>query len=158
MNACVNTKAALTASELDESLGVLVQGVDDLLQAVTSKEPQVTSVAQWEVGLSSALSFPDEIGRGDVAATLFRYRDGVRLDVRVEHNRVFARADGGPSERPCFLNDFVASITIAAGSTELPEPFVRHVVAGVAAARDAVRRHNRRNDAPWSEIQVAAAD
>ena len=91
-------------------------------------------------------------------ATLFHYRDEVRLDIEVEHNRVFARTGGTPTERACYLNDFVASVTIPPGAQELPEEFVRHVVAGIAAARDAVRRHNRRNAAPWSEVHVSAKE
>ena len=156
MNACLNPKASLIGSELDEALAALVPSVDDLLSRVTGSEPVVTDVQRREVALASGFAFPDEIGRGDVAANLFRYRDDIRLDLRVVHNRMFARPDGHASDRACFLNDFVASITLPGGSTELPESFVRHVVAGIAAARDGVRRHNRRNEAPWNEVRVAA--
>ena len=57
---------------------------------------------------------------------------------------MYASPDGTPSDQACYLNDFVASVTVPQGATALPEEFVRHVVAGIAAARDAVRRHNRR--------------
>lgn len=158
MNACLNPKASLIGSDLDETLTALVPSVDDLLSRVTGSEPLVTDVARREVVLSSVLVFPDEIGRGEVTANLFRYRDDIRLDLRVVHNRMFARPDGQASERACFLNDFVGSVILTAGTAELPEGFVRHVVAGIAAARDGVRRHNRRNDAPWNEVTVAAND
>ena len=156
MNACLNSKASLVGSELDESLTALVPSLDDLLSRVTGSEPLVTDVARREVVLASSLVFPDEIGKGEVIANLFRYRDDIRLDLRVVHNRMFARPDGQASDRSCFLNDFVASVVLTEGTAELPEGFVRHVVAGITAARDGVRRHNRRNDAPWSEVRVAA--
>jgi hypothetical protein len=56
------------------------------------------------------------------------------------------------------LNDYVASITIRDLCESLPPDFVRGVVAGIAAARDAVRRHNRRCQAPWNEVRVAALE
>ena len=157
MNALLNPKAALLVAELDQAFGTLVPAVEDLLQRVVGTEPTVTEVEPSGVVLTSPLTFPDGIGRGHLAAKLFRYREAVRLDVVVEHNRVFARPDGTPSDRRCFLNDFVASVTLPAGATALPEAFVRHVVAGVAAARDAARRHNRRHKAPWTRVEIVGA-
>src|SRR5262245_62164254 len=133
MNACLNPKASLIGSELDEELAALVPSVDDLVSRVTGSEPVVTDVQCREVVLASGFAVPDEIERGEVTANLFRYRDDIRLDLRVVHNRMFARPDGQASDRACFLNDFVASITLPSGTTELPESFVRHVVAGIAA-------------------------
>jgi hypothetical protein len=156
MNALTNPKAAQIAAELDSDIGVLVPGLDNLLSRVTGVEPTVAEFERSSIRLMAVLPFPDGIGHGEVVATLFHYRDQLRLDVEVEHNRMFARPDGSPSDRECYLNDFVASVTLAPGAQELPEEFVRHVVAGIAAARDAVRRHNRRNAAPWSEVQVSA--
>ncbi len=158
MNALTNPKAAQIASELDSDIGVLVPGLDGLLSRVTGDESTVAEFDRSSIRFVAPLPFPDGIGKGEVVATLFHYRDEVRLDVEVEHNRMFARTDGTPSERACYLNDFVASVTIAPGAQELPEEFVRHVVAGIAAARDAVRRHNRRNAAPWSEVHVSAKE
>jgi len=155
MNALTNPKAALIASELESDIGVLVPALDDLLTRVSGAESQVAEFERTSLKLVSPFTFPDGIGRGEVVATLFHYRDQVRLDIEVEHNRMFARPDGTPSDRSCYLNDFVASVTLKSGAAELPEEFVRHVVAGVAAARDAVRRHNRRSAAPWNEVQVA---
>jgi hypothetical protein len=158
MNALTNPKAAQIAAELESDIGVLVPALDNLLCRVAGGEASVAEFERTSIRLVAALSFPDGVGHGGVVATLFHYRDQIRLDVEIEHNRMFARQDGTPSDRSCYLNDFVASVTLAPGARELPEEFVRHVVAGVAAARDAVRRHNRRNAAPWSEIQVSAKE
>jgi hypothetical protein len=158
MNALTNPKAALIAAELESDIGVLVPALDNLLSRVAGGESQVAEFERTSLRLVSPLPFPDGIGRGEVVATLFHYRDQVRLDIEIEHNRMFARPDGTPSDRSCYLNDFVASVTLKSGAQELPEEFVRHVVAGIAAARDAVRRHNRRSAAPWNEVQVAAKD
>ena len=158
MNALTNPRAAQIASELDTEVGVLVPALEDLLSRVTGSESTVLEFDRNSIRLSAHFTFPDEIGYGDVVASLFRYLEEIRLDIEVEHNRMFARPDGTPSDRVCYLNDFVASVTLARGTREFPEEFVRHVVAGVAAARDAVRRHNRRNHAPWNEVQVSASE
>lgn len=158
MNALTNPRAAQIAAELDSDIGVLVPALEDLLSRVTGGEPTVADFERNSIRLVAVLPFPDDIGHGEVVAALFHYRDEVRLDVEVEHNRMFARPDGTASDRACYLNDFVASVTIKSGAQEIPEEFVRHVVAGIAAARDAVRRHNRRSAAPWNEVQVAAKE
>ena len=158
MNALTNPKAAQIAAEVDGDIGVLVPALDNLLSRVAGGESTVADFERNSIRLVAMLPFPDGIGHGEVVAALFHYRDEVRLDVEIEHNRMFARPDGTASERPCYLNDFVASVTIAQGAQEIPEDFVRHVVAGIAAARDAVRRHNRRSAAPWNEVQVAAKE
>jgi hypothetical protein len=155
MNALTNPRAAQIAAELESDIGVLVPALDDLLARVSGSESTVAEFDRSSIRLTAPLGFPDEIGSGEVVAHLHRYRDGVRLDIEIEHNRMFARPDGSPSDRPCYLNDFVASETMAPGIREFPAEFVRHVVAGVAAARDGVRRHNRRNPAPWNEVQVS---
>ena len=157
MNALTNPKAAQIAAELDSDIGGLVPALEDLLSRVTGGEPTVAEFERTSIRLVALLPFPDGIGHGEVVASLFHYRDQVRLDIELEHNRMFARPDGTPTDRACYLNDFVASVTVTPGR-EIPEEFVRHVVAGIAAARDAVRRHNRRNAAPWSEVQVSAKE
>jgi hypothetical protein len=156
MNALTNPRAAQIAAELEPDIGILVPGLDDLVARVSGSESTVSEFERTGIRLIAPLPFPDGIGQGDVVAHLHRYRDDVRLDIEIRHNRVFARPDGSPSERICYLNDFVASLTLPQGTPELPPEFVRHVVSGITAARDAVRRHNRRNQAPWNEIQVAA--
>jgi hypothetical protein len=89
-------------------------------------------------------------------ASLFRWRDRVRLDISVEHNRMFVTPKGTASDRRCFLNDYQASVTLDIGTNEIPESFQRDVISGISAARDAVQRYNRRNNTPWSQISVAA--
>ncbi len=91
-----------------------------------------------------------------MVARLFRYRDTVRLDVEIVHNRMLASPNGGTSERRCYLNDFVASITLPAGSEQIPMDFTRSVLRGVRNARDAVQRHNREQSAPWNQLKVVA--
>jgi hypothetical protein len=158
MNALTNPKAAQIAAELDSDIGVLVPALENLLSRVTGTEATVAEFERNSLRLVAMLPFPDGIGHGEVVATLFHYRDQVRLDIELEHNRMFARPDGTPSDRACYLNDFVASVSFGPGGHEIPEDFVRHVVAGIAAAREAVRRHNRRNAGPWNEVQVSAKE
>jgi len=158
MNALTDPRAAQIAAELESDIGALVPALDDLVARVTGEDPMVAEFDRTSIRLTAPLLFPDTIGRGDVGAHLHRYRDEVRLDIGIVHDRVFARPDGSPSDRSCYLNDFVASVTLAPGTVELPAEFIRHVVAGVAAARDGVRRHNRRSQAPWNEVQVTAKE
>lgn len=150
MTGCQDSNATLPVVEIDARLESFIPAVVSLLQRITSVKPTVTYVGT-DVKFSSELSFPDGIGEGEIVAELFVYRDAVRLDLHLEHNRVFATANGGPSERRCYLNDFVASVTLDAEQDTLPNDFVRGVVAGVTAARDAVRRHNRRAKLPWKD-------
>ncbi len=156
MTGCQDSNATLSVVEIDARLESLIPAVVSLLQRITSVKPTVTYAVGTDVKFSSELSFPDGIGEGEIAVELFVYRDAVRLDLHLEHNRVFATANGRPSERRCYLNDFVASVTLDAEQDTLSNDFVRGVVAGVTAARDAVRRHNRRAKPPWHEIRVAA--
>ncbi|MCZ6856669.1 MAG: hypothetical protein O7F70_01585 [Gemmatimonadetes bacterium] len=158
MTGCKDSNTALPVSDIDARLGNLVPEVVSLLQRITSVEPAVTYEAGTNVKFTSELSFPDGIGEGEIAAELFVYRDAVRLDLHLEHNRVFATGNDTPSERRCYLNDYVASVTLDADQESLPNDFVRGVVAGVAAARDAVRRHNRRASLPWHAIRVAVRE
>jgi hypothetical protein len=156
MTGCQDSNATLPVVEIDDRLESFIPAVVSLLQRITSVKPTVTCEVGTDVKFSSELSFPDRIGEGEIAAELFVYRDTVRLDLHLEHNRVFATGNGSPSGRRCYLNDFVASVTLDAEQDTLPNDFVRGVVAGVTAARDAVRRHNRRAKLPWNEIRVAA--
>ncbi len=156
MTGCKDSNTAIPDSDLDSRLGNLVPEVVSLLRRLTSTEPAVTYEEGSGVKFTSELSFPDGIGEGAIVSEVFWYRDAVRMDLHIEHNRMFALAGGAPSDRRCYLNDYVASITLDADQNAFPTDFVRSVVAGVAAARDAVRRHNRRANVPWHEIRVAA--
>lgn len=153
MTGCQNSNAAVP---VDAGVTNLTSAVGDLLHRITKVEPIVTRLEGAGVKLVSPLSFPDGIGKGDIVAKLFPYRAALRLDLYVDHNRMFARADGTASGRHCFLNDYVASVNVDPAAVALPPEFIRSVVAGIGAARDAVRRHNRRNQAPWTQVQVAA--
>lgn len=155
MNACMKPDTAADG-KVEESMSQLVPSVASLLQRITAVEP-VTSHGESGIRLTSPLTFPDGIGDGAVVAELFRYRDAVRLDIQIDHNRVFALVDGRPSDRRCFFNDYRASQTLVPGTESLSSEFVRHVVAGINAAREAVRRHNKQSQAPWNEVRVAVA-
>src|ERR1041384_3630757 len=132
MNALTNPKAAQIASELESDIGILVPGLENLLSRVAGAEPLVAEFERTSIRLVAPLTFPDSIGHGEVVATLFHYRDQVRLDVEIEHNRMFARPDGTPSDRACYLNDFVASVTLAQGAQALPDEVGRPAVARTA--------------------------
>src|SRR3989442_14803775 len=99
MNALTNPKAAQIAAELEGDIGVLVPALDGLLSRVTGSESTVVEFDRTSIRLVAPLSFPDDLGHGDVVASLFHYRDQVRLDVEIEHDRMFARPDGTASER-----------------------------------------------------------
>ncbi len=160
MTGCKDSNTAISDSELDARMGNLVPAVVSLLQRLASADPTVTNEDGGGSGVrvTSPLSFPDGIGEGSIVCEVFIYRGAVRLDLQIDHNRKFAVADGTASERRCYLNDYVASVTLDADQETLPVDFVRGVVAGVAAARDAVRRHNRRASVPWHEVRVAAQE
>ena len=158
MTGCNDSNTALGISEMDAPVGNLVPAVINLLQRVSAVEPNIVSEQPTDVKVTSPLTFPDGIGEGKLVAELFVYRDDIRFDLHIDHDRVFATADGEPSDRRCYLNDYVASVTLDRKEDQLSSDFVRKVVAGVAAARDAVRRHNRRSQAPWNEIRVAVRE
>jgi hypothetical protein len=156
MSGSIDINSAVLSRELDQTIGRLLPAVEDLLERISNSGIVMIEGHESEVRVLAPLRFPDGIGRGEVVARLFRWRNTVRLDMHVEHNRVLARRDGTSSGRRCFLNDFQASTTIAVGIEELPADFRRQVIAGTLAARDAVQRYNRNHRAPWSEMRVAA--
>lgn len=141
--------------ELDRVIESLAPAVETLLRQMAPDEQVVTTSDGEEAVAEVPLRFSDGIGRGRVVATLFRYHDTVRLDIDVDHNRHFAKPNGSPSERRCFLNDYKASVTLRAGTTQLPEHFEARVVAGVRTTVDAVQRYNREHQEAWNEIRVA---
>jgi hypothetical protein len=157
MTGCVTGSSVNLMRRLDATVEALVTPVGEFLlrlgrgRVATVREDAVQS-------LSISLLFPDGIGEGRLTARIFRYRTGVRVDLAIAHNRVIALGDGRPTERPCFLNDYVASITLGPDDVALPDKFVSRVEAGVAAALTAVEDHNRRHPQPWSRIRVATAD
>ena len=156
MSGYINTSVSELSEGLDQTIGRLLPAVADLLERISHSDLVAIEGDGAEVRMIVPLRFPDGIGRGDVVAQLFRWRGRVRLDITVDHNRLFARPDGTSLGQRCFLNDYQASATVDAGSDGLPAEFQRKVISGVLAARDAVQRHNRRHRNPWSEITVAA--
>jgi len=156
MTGCMDSSLPVICRELDETIGNLVPAVEGLLQRLTDAVPTVGELEGPGVKVTALLRFPDGIGKGEVVASLFRWRESVRLDIELAHNRAFKKPDGTASDRRCFLNDYEASITVPAGTEELPAEFQREVVSGISAARDAVQRYNRVHQAPWSQVSVTA--
>jgi hypothetical protein len=156
MTGCTESRIPVLSRGLEETIESLVPAVEDLLQRITGAAPEATEGDGTDLVIAAPMRFPDGIGHGQVVASLFRWRDTVRLDIVVEHNRMFATPKGTASDRRCFLNDYQASLTLANGANEVPESFQREVISGISAARDAVQRYNRRNDTPWSQVSVAA--
>ncbi len=137
----------------------LVEATVALVERVTGSTSTVLHVGTGRsVRIEAPVTFPDNIGSGTVMAQVTAREHTVRLELRLEHDRVFATPQKSPSPTRCFLNDYVASLTLAAEDEVLPEAFVREVVAGVHAARHAVERHNRDHPAPWFRIVVTARD
>ena len=156
MSGSIDISSSVLSRELDQTIGRLLPAVEDLLERISNSGIVMIEGHQSEVRVLAPLRFPDGIGRGEVVARLFRWRNTVRIELNVAHNRMLARRDGTSLGRRCFLNDFQASATVDIGSEELPEDFRRQVIAGALAARDAVQRYNRNHRAPWSEIRVTA--
>jgi len=157
MTGCTDSSLPVICRELDETIENLVSVVEDLLQRLSDAAPISTGETEGSgARLTVPLRFPDGIGQGQVVASLFRWREAVRLDIEIVHNRTFTRPDGGASDRRCFLNDYEASVSLPVGTKELPAEFERQVISGIVAARDAVQRYNRQHQAPWSQVRVAA--
>ncbi len=157
MNGCTESSVGLIFQELDQTIERLVPAVEALVSRAAHDEAVQIESGEGVVSIATPLRFPDGIGRGRIVGKLFRYRDAVRLDIEVVHNRFFAKPDGTASDRRCFLNDFIATTTMAAGSADLQTEFRRQVIGGVRAARDAVQRHNHAHSEPWNQVRVVAA-
>ena len=157
-NGCIESGSYLSAQRLEETLEALVLAVSALLERSAGTETVSSESDDTGYRFSAPVYFPDAIGHGCVAARLFHYRDQVRVDVEVVHNRMFAKADGSPSDRRCYMNDFVASVTVLPETEQLPPDFERSVLHGVHAARAGVQRYNREQTAPWNQVKVAAAE
>ncbi len=154
MTGCVESNPVLIHRDLDETIERLAPTVESFLQHIAPNETVTSQSDGCEFRITVPVRFPDGIGRGRVVANLFRYRETVRLDIELAHNRVFAGPDGTPSPRRCFLNDFVATVTLPAGASELPIEFRRNVISGIRAAQQAVQDYNRRHTEPWNRMKV----
>ncbi len=146
-----------TSNEVAPDIAVLAESIIDLIGNAAESDHVALKNHPGGLAVFAPVSFPGGVGQGQLCAEAFRYRGRVRLDVRLAHNRVFARPDGTPSGRRLYLNDFVASTTLDPGQEVVPDAFVQHVMDGVARARAAVRRHNANPGAYWQEIFVAVA-
>jgi len=135
----------------------LVAEATSLVRRVAGAEPMVSD-REREIRLTAPVTFTDGLGRGEIVAALFPYRGRLRFDLTLEHDRVFARPDGSATVTRCYLNDYVASAQMDPDALALPDEFVRNVIAGVSAARDAVRRYNRRCGSDWFRVQVTRAE
>lgn len=156
MNGCIESSPLVAFEELDQMVEALLPSVEALLRRIADDASVATEPDEGGYRSSVPVRFPDGVGRGFAVARLFRYRDTVRLDVELEHNRMLAKPDGTPSDRRCYLNDYVASATLAAGTPAIPVDFERTVVRGILKAREAVQRHNREQQAPWGQVSVVA--
>ena len=156
MTGCTDSSVGLIYRELDETIASLTTQVEAMLQPIAPDHAVSRESEEDGCRFAIPLHFPDRIGNGGVVARLFRYRDRIRLDVEIVHDRMLARPDGTPSDRRCYLNDFVASVALGAGTGELPADFRRSVLRGIKLARNAVQRHNREEAAPWNQIHPVA--
>jgi hypothetical protein len=156
MTGCTDSSVGLIYRELEETIASLTPQVEAMLQPIAPDETVSRESDDAGSRFAVPLRFPDGIGSGIVVARMFRYRDSVRLDVEIVHDRMLARPDGTPSDRRCYMNDFVASIALAPGTDEIPTDFRRSVLRGVKLASDAVQRHNREETAPWNQVHVVA--
>jgi hypothetical protein len=154
MTGCVTGNSVNLIRRLDAAVEALVPAVAELLGRL-GQGPVVAGREEGVPTLAVPLRFPDGIGRGQLTARVFRYRTGVRVDLSIAHNRVIALANGRPTDRACFLNDYVASVALGPDDVTLPDKFVARVEAGVRAAVSAVEEHNRQHPQPWSRIRIA---
>lgn len=154
MTGCMESSLGLARRELEDTVDRLLPNVETLVQRFSPTEIVTTEAAEFGYDVSVPFHFADAVGEAHVVASLFRYREVVRIDIELRHNRRLARPDGGASERRCFLNDYVASANMAAGTTELPMDFRRKVLRGVQLARNAVQEHNKAHPEPWNQLRV----
>jgi hypothetical protein len=119
MTGCTDSSVGLLYRELEETVESLASQVEAMLQPVAPDDVVRSESEDGGYRFIVPVSFPDGVGRGQLVARLFRYRDSVRVDVELVHNRVLAKPGGAPSDRRCYLNDFVASISLPAKTDEL---------------------------------------
>jgi hypothetical protein len=157
MTGCLTDTRQNLLRRVDDTVTRLVPEIAALLEGLSAEGELRTHRENGGHVLSIPLRFPDGIGHGALVAHVFRYRDVARVDLEIAHDRVLADANGAATLRPCFLNDFVASVSLAAGTEHLPDGFGARVTAGVREAVSAVETHNRRHPQPWGRVRVAAS-
>jgi hypothetical protein len=157
MTGCLATTQQDVLRQVDHTVTRLLPEVAGLLEGLTSQGELRTHRENGDHILSIPLGFPDGIGHGALVARVFRYRDVARVDLEIVHDRMLADGAGTATTRPCFLNDFVASISLSPGTERLPDDFRAQVRSGVRSAVAAVEEHNRRHPQPWSQVRVVAS-
>ena len=156
MTGCLTDTRQDLLRRVDDTVTRLVPEVAALLEGLSSSGELRSHQDNGGHVLSIPLRFPDGIGQGALVARVFRYRDVARVDVEVVHNRMLADAVG-VATRPCFLNDFVDSVSLPPGADRLPDGFRARVASGVRDAVSGVDSHNRRHPQPWGRVRVVAA-
>jgi hypothetical protein len=157
MTGCLESGSSLAYRQLDATFDALVPALTKVLERAVAGEDVRSESDGSGYRFVAPVRFPDGIGRGSVIAQIFPYRDRLRIDIELVHNRMLARSDGSASERRCYLNDYVASTTLPIDARELTADFMRDVIRGIRLAKDGVQRYNREQAAPWSRISVAPA-
>jgi len=157
MIGCTDTSVTKAPSRSELAGSGLIPATAELLQRLSGQEPAVSCLEDLGIVASTTYPFPDGIGRGELIAMIFSYRGKLRLDIRLEHNRVFASRFGRVTNNRCFLNDYLASTVLPLNCKVLPVSFVSSVLSGVRHAGNAVLRHNQRHDVSWLRAGVAAS-
>jgi hypothetical protein len=157
MTGCISATGQDVLRQVDDTVTRLVPETATLLERLSTDGELRTFRENGEHVLSIPLRFPDGVGHGALVARVFRYRDIARVDVEIVHDRMLADATGVPTSRSCFLNDFVASLSLPAGADRLPDEFRARVTSGVRNAVAAVETHNRRHPQPWSRVRVVGS-
>ena len=81
----------------------MVPAVEDLLQRLSDAVPATSDAEGSGFKVTAPLHFPDGIGKGQVVATLFRWREAVRLDVEIVHKCPPGHSDSPVSARQKWL-------------------------------------------------------
>lgn len=157
MTGCLSATQQDVLRQVDDTVARLLPEVAALLEGTSTEGELRTHRENGGHVLSIPIPFPDGIGQGAVVARVFRYRDVARVDVEIVHDRKLADAAGDATNRPCFLNDFVASISLSGGTERLPDEFRAQVTAGIRGAVAGVETHNRRYPQPWCRVRVVAS-
>lgn len=157
MTGCISATGQEVLRQVDDTVTRLVPETATLLEGLSTDGELRTFRENGGHVLSIPLRFPDGVGHGALVARVFRYRDIARVDVEIVHDRMLADATGVPTNRSCFLNDFVASVALPAGADRLPDEFRGRVTHGVRNAVAAVETHNRRHPQPWSRVRVVGS-
>ena len=100
MTGCIESGSSLAYRQLDGTFEALVPALAKVLERAVSGEDVHTESDGRGHRLIAPVRFPDGIGRGSVVAQIFPYRDRVRIDIELVHNRRLARSDGSPWRPP----------------------------------------------------------